>query len=140
MLTFAPLTFLTTLGLATALSIPALHDERASYSNHATYTFGSGKLPAGLKVTSQTVGNHIFEVDNVSIKGGFLQLLVPGGQTVKPYSTAQVVTVVDNIKYASIRTQAILTPASGVCNGRYASLQSTCGLLLTPSRLLLLRQ
>ncbi|KAH6886995.1 concanavalin A-like lectin/glucanase domain-containing protein [Thelonectria olida] len=94
--------------------------DRASFANHASYTFTGSSLPAGLYASNYGVGDtHTFTPNNVIIRDGYLQLLVNGGQTAKPYKSAQIETTVTNIKYASVRTVAILTEPAGVCNGMF---------------------
>ena len=94
-------------------------DRRATYANHAVYTFENGQIPAGLAVSNYGAGNtHSFVTSNARVRNGYLELLVNGGQTAMPYKCGEVTTQVTNIKYASVRTTAILTEPAGVCNGK----------------------
>ncbi|CCF37616.1 hypothetical protein CH063_08906 [Colletotrichum higginsianum] len=96
--------------------------EGGTYSNRMTWDFSKladgAKIPDGLRVSGYPVSNtHVFAVQNTFIKGGYLNLKVDGGQKAMPYKSAEVVTTVTNIKYASVRTVAIFTENPGVCNG-----------------------
>lgn len=94
--------------------------DRATFANHASYTFTGSSLPAGLVASNYGVGGtHTFTMDNVVVRNGYLELLVNGAQTAMPYKSAQIETTVTNIKYASVRTVAILTEPAGVCNGKF---------------------
>lgn len=53
-------------------------------------------------------------------------LTVPGGQTTSPISCAQVVTSASDIKYASVRTTAILTSEPGVVDSPQFFYKSDC--------------
>lgn len=98
-------------------------NRQTEFANHAFWTFEGGSLPSGLWPSNYPVGStHTYTPSNVIIRDGYLDLLVPGGQTSQPYSCGEVVTEVTNIKYASVRTVAILTEPAGVCNGEYISL------------------
>lgn len=94
----------------------------SSYSKRLVFDFSTAtSLPEGLAVSTWTIGDapysHQFEASNVVVGGGYLNLKVPGGQTAPPYSSAEMSTTVSNIKYASVRTVAILSEPAGVCNG-----------------------
>lgn len=93
-------------------------DRQAQFSNKAVFTFESGRLPAGLRASNYGGGARTFVPSNVNIRNGYLELLVNGGQTAMPYKCGEVVTTVENIKHASVRTVAILTEPAGVCNGK----------------------
>lgn len=93
-------------------------DKRATYANKAVYTFENG-IPSGLGVSAYGAGSpRQFVTENARVRNGYLELLVNGGQKVQPYKCGEVVTKVTNIKYASVRTVAILTEPAGVCNGK----------------------
>jgi hypothetical protein len=96
------------------------------FSNFKTYTFESGistELQRSGYPVFDTVGNpnaiynHSYAPENVAIEDGYLVLTVPGGQTTSPILCAEVQTVATNIKYASVRTKAILTSEPGVVDG-----------------------
>lgn len=94
-------------------------DDTTGFSKRATYTFTGTKLPTGLSASTYNVGgNRVFSTSNVVIKNGYLELHVPGGQTAMPYSCGQIVTDVNNIVSASVRTTAILTDIAGTINGK----------------------
>lgn len=90
-----------------------------------TFTFTEAALPSGLSVSSHTVGgdgvttsDRTFATENVGIQDGYLILEVPGGQARSgPISCAEVATDFETL-YGSMRTWAILSGISGVCNGR----------------------
>ncbi|CCF40237.1 hypothetical protein CH063_02304 [Colletotrichum higginsianum] len=92
-----------------------------AYTNRAIFDFaGRTSLPEGLYASTWPIGDtHKYDASNVVVGGGYLNLKVPGGQTAKPYSSAEVSTTFSNIKYASVRTVAILSEPAGVCNGAF---------------------
>jgi beta-glucanase (GH16 family) len=93
---------------------------QATFSNAMNWTFESGSLPSGLSASDYPVGaEYAFGPANVNVRNGYLELLVNGGQTTMPYKCGEVTTDVQNIKYASVRTVAILTEPAGVCNGMF---------------------
>lgn len=66
--------------------------------------------------------NHHFTPDNVAIKDGYLVLTVPGNQQPSfdnPATCGEISTTASNIKYASVRTRAILTSEPGVVDGMF---------------------
>ena len=93
-------------------------EDGTSFANSATYTFESGSLPSGLALGIETVGSRTYTQGNIQFQDDYLVLLVPGGQTVKPYTGGEVWTSFNNIHYASVRTTAILPSAAGVCSGK----------------------
>lgn len=96
-------------------------DRQTEFANHAEYTFDSGNVPDGLHISNYVNDpTREWSQDNVQVRDGYLELLVNGGQMSMPYVGAEVTTVVENIKYASVRTTAILTEPWGVCNGKHA--------------------
>jgi len=102
-------------------TVPSL----GTFTNFANYTFGNldNTLPAGLTASDDTtVGDlpysQVYEASNVVVRDGFMQLMVPGGQTAAPYSSAQVMTEETDIMYASVRTTAILASPAGTVNGK----------------------
>jgi hypothetical protein len=95
-------------------------DDDTGFSNKAIYTFTGNRLPAGLSASTYNVGgNRVFKESNVVVRNGFLELRVPGGQKAMPYTCGQIVTDVDNIVSASVRTTAILTENPGTINGMF---------------------
>lgn len=93
---------------------------RVSFANHAVYTFNNGFPSDALEIDRYSGGPNVqHDPSLVTVQGGYLQLRVPGGQTAKPYRGAQVLTKIGNIKYASVRTVAILSETPGVCNGNF---------------------
>ncbi|KFA65139.1 hypothetical protein S40285_06516 [Stachybotrys chlorohalonatus IBT 40285] len=96
-------------------------DRQAEFANHVSWNFQSGQLPNWLWPSNYAVGDNsrVFVPENAILRDGYLDLLVNGGQTARPYRSAEIVTVANNIKYASVRTVAILTEPAGVCNGMF---------------------
>jgi len=110
-------------------TVPSL----GTFTNLANYTFGNldNTLPAGLTASDDTtVGDlpysQVYEASNVVVRDGFMQLMVPGGQTAAPYSSAQVMTEETDIMYASVRTTAILASPAGTVNGESAFNSVAC--------------
>lgn len=94
-----------------------LEDRQAEFDNHVSWNFESGSLPEGLSKSQYPVGQtHQYTAENAVVRDGYLELLVPGGQS-QPISCGEVVTDERNILHASVRTVAILTETPGVCNG-----------------------
>ncbi|KAM0425982.1 hypothetical protein ACHAPT_008921 [Fusarium lateritium] len=94
-------------------------DRSAKFTNKRVWTFTGNKLPQGLYASNYVAGNtHSFLPSNVKVRNGYLELIVPGGQTKMPYKCAEVLTSIQNIKYASVRTTAIFSEPAGVCNGK----------------------
>ena len=92
---------------------------RAQFTNKKVFTFPGNKLPKGLTASNYPAGDsHSFLPANVKVRNNYLELHVPGGQTKMPYKCAEVITDVQNIKYASVRTTAIVSVPAGVCNGK----------------------
>jgi len=79
------------------------------------------KLPRSLQASdNERIGTEqLYMASNVFIKGGLLQLRVPGGQTKMPYLGAEVATAVQNIKHASVVTRAKFSPIPGTCHGLF---------------------
>lgn len=112
---------LTSTILCIALAAPSL----AQFAATTTFTFTGNTLPTGLSASDWIVPknpdtpakfDHLFVPENVRVRNGFLELLVPGGQTENPIRSAEVFTWF-NVLYGSVRTYAILTEEPGVCNG-----------------------
>ena len=81
------------------------------------------------ETTEQIPYNHKFKASNVKVASGFLNLIVPGGQSPAsptrentrgvPISCAEIITGEGNIRYASIRTRAIFSKEPGTCHGLF---------------------
>lgn len=96
------------------------------FANKRVWTFNGKTLPKGLYASEYQVGNtHVYTSSGVKLNKGYLELTVPGGQKAKPYKAAEIATEIENIKYASVRTTAILSEPAGVCNGKSSYLYST---------------
>ncbi|KAK1966237.1 concanavalin A-like lectin/glucanase [Colletotrichum sublineola] len=98
--------------------------DAATFYNRQTWDFSQlsdgAALPKGLRASTYVVdGTHQYLPQNVFIQGGYLNLRVNGGQVDMPYTSGEVVTVAENIKYASVRTTAIFSETPGVCNGMF---------------------
>ena len=89
------------------------------FSNTATFTFDAGVLPSSLAVSNYPAGRHRFTADNAFVTDGYLQLKVPGGQTVGNVLCGEVTTTTSNILYGSVRTVAVLSQPAGIVNGLY---------------------
>ncbi|KAK7416155.1 hypothetical protein QQX98_005352 [Neonectria punicea] len=97
-----------------------LVDRDTTFSKKAVYTFTGGSLPQGLSASNYKAGStHTFTPSNVKVRNGYVELLVNGRQTSMPYKSGEIVTNIENIKYASVRTVAILSEPAGVCNGMF---------------------
>lgn len=97
---------------------------KAMFSASTTWDFGAlSALPTdSFWVSKDFIGSspltHTFKESNVAVEDGFLILNVPGGQAGSDISSGEVSTLFD-VKYASVRTWAILTEEPGVCNGMF---------------------
>ncbi|GIZ42605.1 hypothetical protein CKM354_000586500 [Cercospora kikuchii] len=103
-----------------------------TFSQSKTFTFTGSALPPELTPSTWPVYedsnpnakyDRIFEEKNVVVRDGFLELRVPGGQKPTdggrgPISCAEVGTTFE-VKYASVKTYAILSEEPGVCNGMF---------------------
>ena len=101
-----------------------------NFKHSETFTFENGKIPDGLRVSDYRVikGTAPFDYwnrqQNTYVgEDGFLNLLVPGSQRPENQDnlayTAEIATVEDQIKYASVRTLAVLSKVPGVCCGMF---------------------
>ncbi|RMZ86409.1 hypothetical protein DV736_g6365, partial [Chaetothyriales sp. CBS 134916] len=90
------------------------------FNNKVVYTFNGNTLPDGLTASDYVVQDrlggapfdHQFTPANVQVSNGFLNLLVPGGQSPSNSDSlkcAEVITSIPNILYASVRTNAIFS-------------------------------
>lgn len=104
---------------------------QAEFDNFVSWTFEGSTLPDGLSPSNYGVGgSQEYVPENVIVRDGYVDLLVNGGQTAMPYTCAEFVTDVTNIKYASVRTVAILTEPAGVCNGEQSTHSNTASLTI----------
>lgn len=72
----------------------------------------AGVVPSGLKASNYPVDTYFFSPANVFVREGYLQLWVKN----RSFRSAEVTTRF-KVKYASVRTVAILSEPAGVCNG-----------------------
>ncbi|KAE9579932.1 hypothetical protein CGCF415_v003693 [Colletotrichum fructicola] len=90
-------------------------DGKYGFQKNSYYDFSKAtSLPAGLKMSNYPVDTYFFSPANVIVGGGYLQLWVKN----KSFRSAEVTTT-SKIKYASVRTVAILSEPAGVCNGMF---------------------
>ncbi|KAF2753283.1 concanavalin A-like lectin/glucanase [Pseudovirgaria hyperparasitica] len=93
------------------------------FTHSATYTFTGSSLPEGLYASEYTVEDasapfsHRFLASNAVVRAGYLDLIIPGGQSQSPLTGAELGTVESNILYGSVRTTAIYGDVPGACNG-----------------------
>lgn len=120
-------------------------DGVGDFKNKKVFTFNSDKLPDGLQASEYTVYdsyggapyNHKFDPANVYCDGKFLNLRVPAdpsppaGQD-HTISCAEVVTTQNDIKYASVRMNAIFSEVPGTCHGEPPHKEMCVTLILTP--------
>ncbi|KAK3697073.1 hypothetical protein LTR37_017671 [Vermiconidia calcicola] len=114
---------MSSLALAAPAPTAVAMDVGKTFAASTTFSFAGKTLPTGLRKSSGPISDpdfldHTFAKKNVAVKGGFLQLTVPGGQTGESISSAEVYTDFE-MKYGSVRTWAILTETPGVCNGMF---------------------
>ncbi|CCF41207.1 hypothetical protein CH063_11562 [Colletotrichum higginsianum] len=90
-------------------------DNKYSFQKNSYFDFRKAtSLPPGLKVSNYPVDTYSYSPANVIVGNGYLQLWVRS----KSFSSAEVTTT-SKIKYASVRTVAILSEPAGVCNGMF---------------------
>lgn len=104
-----------------------------TFMNSQTFTFSGTTLPSGLiAMDGKLIGdqengapyNHIFQADNVFVRNGYLNIMVPGAQTPasapdQAISSGEVYTAVSDILYASVRTYAIFSTVPGTCQSSF---------------------
>lgn len=93
------------------------------YASTTTFEFSGSTLPTGLSTSNYKVGKvpnqHEYVPANVDVSGGFLNIIVNGGQsTDSAISSGEVVTDF-TIASARVETYAILTEVPGVVNGKF---------------------
>lgn len=102
---------------------------QAQYASTTTFAFAGNALPTGLanyysRVNdTKTVGapyDHEFEPSMSYVEGGFLNLLVPGGQQNDQVIWSAEVQTTFTVSAARVDTWAILTETHGVCNGIFS--------------------
>ena len=102
--------------------------EGGSFTHYALYDFTNlNALPAGLSASTykenDTPYNIQYQSSNVHVSGGYLNLVVPAGQTPKSNKTSvncgEVSTDQDQILYASVRTAAELSTVPGTCQASF---------------------
>ncbi|KAF9880824.1 glycoside hydrolase family 16 protein [Colletotrichum karsti] len=95
-------------------------DKQYTFQKNSYWNFSSmanmaiGQVPSGLKASNYPVDTYFFSPANVLVKDGYLQLWVKN----KSFRSGEV-TVLQKVKYASVRTVAILSEPAGVCNGMF---------------------
>lgn len=110
-----------------ATPIIDLEEREVQYAATKTFTFPGSTLPAGLYASTYKVGKagaplaHKFDAENVKVRNGFLELVVPGGQQGKSTISSAEVETTFTALYGSVRTWAVLTETPGVCNGTSCS-------------------
>ena len=117
---------------AVFLALAAARMANAQYAKTTTFTFEGNTLPTGLaSYVSFVPGGentkyegHQFQPELSYVEGGYLNLLVPGGQqNVAVIWSAEVQTDF-TVSAAKVDTYAILTDTAGVVNGGSSSRQS----------------
>ncbi|KAI9148041.1 Beta-glucanase-like protein [Paramyrothecium foliicola] len=94
-------------------------DRQSQFANRLTVNFNSNSIPPSLQVSNYPVNDiRSFVARNAVVRNGYLELINSGGSA-RPYAGGEITTAVKNIKYASVRTVAILTETPGVCNGMF---------------------
>ncbi|KAL9091847.1 MAG: hypothetical protein Q9159_001219 [Coniocarpon cinnabarinum] len=95
-----------------------------SFATHVVYDFSTlSALPSELTSIPESEPrehgkySRTYDPELVNVTDGAAMLTVPGGQNQSPIRGAMMQTVEEHIKYASVRTTAILTSTKGVCNG-----------------------
>lgn len=99
---------------------------QAQYASTTTFTFAGKPLPTGLAVSNYPVDedanvtsyDHHFEPSLSYVKGGYLNLLVPGGQQNGAVIRSAEVATAFTVSAARVDTWAMLTQIAGVCNGQ----------------------
>lgn len=93
-----------------------------TYTKSKTFTFTGSNLPKGLVASDYVVQDspkhHEFVPQNVYVLGGYLNLLVNGGQQNDAVIWSGEVSTDFTVASARVETYAILTNVPGVCNGK----------------------
>ena len=92
------------------------------YASTTTFEFSGSTLPTGLSASNYKVGKipnqHEYVPNNVDVSGGFLNLIVNGGQSTDSAICGAEVVTDFTIASASVETYAILSEVPGVVNGK----------------------
>ncbi|KAF7197864.1 Beta-glucanase [Pseudocercospora fuligena] len=93
-----------------------------TFASTTTFDFAGNTFPTGLVKSDWPVEDEplsrLLVPENVRVQDGFMELLVPGGQSESPILCAEVATEF-RVQSASVRTYAILTDEHGVVNGMF---------------------
>jgi hypothetical protein len=96
-----------------------------SYASTTTFTFAGAALPTGLVASNWNIGNapyqHEYKPENAVVSGGFLNLIVNGGQEGDEVITSGEISTDFTVASARVDTYAILSNVPGVCNGSLLS-------------------
>ena len=91
------------------------------YAKSTTFIFSGESLPTGLAASTYIVKDgpkeHEFVPQNAYVHGGYLNLLVNGGQQHDEVVWCGEVSTTFTVESASVETYAILSAEPGVCNG-----------------------
>jgi hypothetical protein len=92
-----------------------------TYASTTTFTFPGSALPTGLVASDWPIGEapyqHEYKSENAVVTGGFLNLIVNGGQQDDEVIWSAEVSTDFTVASARVETYAILTDVPGVCNG-----------------------
>jgi hypothetical protein len=92
-----------------------------SYASTTTFTFAGAALPTGLVASNWNIGDapyqHEYKPENAVVSGGFLNLIVNGGQEGDEVITSGEISTDFTVASARVETYAILSNVPGVCNG-----------------------
>ncbi|KAM0713438.1 hypothetical protein Q7P37_010400 [Cladosporium fusiforme] len=107
-----------------AAAASALPQEYASpaqqeYASTTTFAFSGTALPTGLVRSNWPVGEHQYVNENAVVEGGFLNLIVPGGQKKSEVIAGGEISTTFKMSAARVETYAVLTDVEGVCNGMF---------------------
>lgn len=116
-----------------------------TYASTTTFTFAGAALPTGLVASDWPIGEapyqHEYKPENAVVSGGFLNLIVNGGQQDDEVIWSGEVSTDFTVSSARVETYAILSDVPGVCNGksspkvaiRFATLRQRSGMFLYAS-------
>lgn len=93
-----------------------------TYASTTTFTFAGAALPTGLVASDWPIGEapyqHEYKPENAVVSGGFLNLIVNGGQQDDEVIWSGEVSTDFTVSSARVETYAILSDVPGVCNGK----------------------
>ena len=93
-----------------------------TYASTTTFEFAGAALPTGLVASEWPIGEapyrHEYRRENVVVSGGFLNLIVNGGQQGHEVIWSAEISTDFTVASARVETYAILTDVPGVCNGK----------------------